>query len=73
MYPYGVSFIFIHERDVTQADLRPRFAYGEMYLSLAALLNRFEFSLFDTTWERDVAYSRVAFLESRQNLAQELG
>ncbi|KAG9679113.1 hypothetical protein KCU99_g8644, partial [Aureobasidium melanogenum] len=43
------------------------FAYGETYLALTALLNRFEFELFDTTWERDVAYSRDCFIGEPKN------
>jgi hypothetical protein len=43
-------------------DLLLGFAYGEMYLALTALLNRFEFEFFDTNWERDVAYSRDCFI-----------
>ncbi|KAI0975889.1 cytochrome P450 [Xylaria arbuscula] len=44
------------------------FAYIEMYMSLATILSRFELELFDTNWERDVAYSRDCFLgESRRD------
>ncbi|KAK5999321.1 hypothetical protein QM012_005596 [Aureobasidium pullulans] len=46
----------------TRMCIGMEFAYGEMYMSLAAVLNRFELELFDTTWERDVAYSRDCFL-----------
>ena len=39
-----------------------RFAYGEMYMSLATILTRFELQLYETDWARDVAYSRDCFL-----------
>ncbi|EAW12447.1 cytochrome P450 [Aspergillus clavatus NRRL 1] len=38
------------------------FAYSEMYLSLAAILPRFDMELYETDWERDVQYSRDCFL-----------
>ena len=39
-----------------------RFAYGEMYMSLATILCRFDLELFETSWERDVSYTRDCFL-----------
>ena len=39
-----------------------RFAYGEMYMSLATLLCRFDLELFETSWDSDVAYTRDCFL-----------
>lgn len=38
------------------------FAYIEVYMSLSALITRFDLELYDTTWERDVAYTRDCFL-----------
>ncbi|PTB65475.1 cytochrome P450 [Trichoderma citrinoviride] len=34
------------------------FAYTELYMSLSTLITRFDLELFDTDWERDVAYTR---------------
>ena len=39
-----------------------RFAYGEMYMSLATILCRFDLQLFETLWERDVEHTRDCFL-----------
>ena len=40
-----------------------RFAYGEMYMSLATILCRFDLQLFETSWRRDVSYTRECFLD----------
>ena len=39
-----------------------RFATQLVQLTLATLIQRFEFQLVDTTWERDVAVSRESIL-----------
>lgn len=38
------------------------FAYVELYLSLATILRRFKFQLYDTNFERDVKVVRDNFL-----------
>ncbi|KAK5629883.1 hypothetical protein RRF57_005598 [Xylaria bambusicola] len=46
----------------TRMCIGAEFAYIEMYMSLATIMCRFDLELFDTNWERDVAYSRDCFL-----------
>ncbi|MCJ1256300.1 hypothetical protein MMC24_004121 [Lignoscripta atroalba] len=38
------------------------FAYAELYLTLTTLLRRFEFQLYETTYERDVKVVRDNFI-----------
>jgi len=41
-----------------------RFAYAELYLTIATIFRRFEFELYDTVHERDVEVERDFFLGS---------
>ena len=44
------------------ANARPSFAYAELYLVLATVFRRFELKLFETTREKDIAYTRDCFI-----------
>ena len=61
MHRHGVKQLVLHFFMLFYLSAH-RFAYGEMYMSLATILTRFELELFETEWARDVDYIRDCFL-----------